>query len=102
MTGLTDTSPRHIPLRRLDSTRAVTSSWAMDVDFPDGAALYETWFERLRAIAIERFGIAEADADRLAYEVLLSSLIGDRSKRSGPWLEAAMVLASRQCAERER
>lgn len=64
----------------------------------DDGSSYDAWFDRLRSIAIEEFGITPSDAERLAHDVLLSSLLGDPAKRSGAWLEGAMRSASRRHA----
>ena len=74
----------------------------MNIEPPDGAALYDTWFPRLRAIAIERFGIAAEEADRLAQDVLLSMLVMvPPAEEPGQWLEATMISACSRYAGRE-
>ena len=64
----------------------------------DHAAFYEAWFGKLCAIAVHRFHIPLEDAERIAHEVLLSSLLSDARGLIGPdvgsWLKGAMRLAS--------
>lgn len=62
----------------------------------DHRGFYESWFERLRSIAIDEYHIGAADAGQLAHEVLLSSLHAARAGADTDlWMEATMRAASR-------